>query len=477
MKNSILTITLILLSLFLTSCGSTKKVPEINEPEINEPVVDTEEDKKEFSDACILSFAEYQPLFESKNYEAAYTPWLYCFETCPTMSLNLYNDGEHIVKYRYENTTGVAKEHAKSLIEKIFKLRFENYPDYKPAKAYSRHAMFMKETGASEEIVFNYLQQAYNIKPESLGIKAIFQYFDGIILRNKDTNVQAIFDMYDNLQDVVGAKILAISKTLDEIKTKEAAGEALTSRQIYLKQAHATNLKSLGLIEPVLNQKLKPFETCDRLIPLYEADFETNKTNIQWLKRSINRLNHKGCTETILYDKLIESYVDQNPDGDSACKYGTLLLKRGEETKAFTYFEKCIDLETDSYKKAKTLYSLAQIMAKKGKKDKARSYAYKALKERPNYGKPYLLIAHLYATSVTACGEGDTFRQRMVYQAALIKAKKAKAVDPSISSYATRAINSYKSKAPTNKDVFNKGLTSGDPYKIGCWINETIQIP
>ena len=56
-------------------------------------------------------------------------------------------------------------------------------------------------------------------------------------------------------------------------------------------------------------------------------------------------------------------------------------------------------------------------------------------------------------------------------------ARKAKSVDPSISSLANRFINSYSDNIPTTKDLFVAGVKSGSSHKIGCWINETVRVP
>jgi len=429
---------------------------------------------EEVSEACALSYSNFRSSFKAKNYDAAYEPWLATFENCPKMSINIYKNGIKMLKKKYKDAPDAA---TKELIEKVYLQRLEYFPTEKPGKMYSEYGMFMDAAGASEEKVFGLLQQSYDIKPSSLGIKAIFKYFDGIILRNKDTNVQAIFDMSDNLQEVVGVKIDAISKELDAINAKEAAGEELSKRDIYLKKANATNLKGLGMVEPVLNQKLDPYETCDRLLPLYEADYSANSGNAKWLQRSISRLYHKGCTDTGLYNNMVESYLKAAPSADGYVRLGGIKLKAGLDNEAVAYFEQAVALETDSYRKANILYSVAQVMARKGLKSKARNYAHKALKERPSLGKAYLLIAHLYATSASSCGAGNTFKQRMIYQAALNQARKASSVDPSIYSTAKRAIKNYQSKAPTNKDVFSEGLTSGDPFTLGCWIGGSVRIP
>ena len=65
----------------------------------------------------------------------------------------------------------------------------------------------------------------------------------------------------------------------------------------------------------------------------------------------------------------------------------------------------------------------------------------------------------------------------MVYVAALNKAERALAVDPSMSSVARKYIKTYKANTPSKKIIFQKGIEPGSSYKIGCWINETVKVP
>lgn len=425
---------------------------------------------------CNIEYNIFRSDFKSKNYEKAYKSWLWTYENCPTLSINIYKNGLTMAEAKYKNAAGAEKEAAKELIENIYLQRLEHFPDEKPGKMYSEYAMFMDGASAPESKVFGLLQKAYDIEPESLGIKAIFKYFEGIIERNKDTNIQGIFDMHDNLLDVVNNKIDKFSKEVDKLRELEEAGEELKKRQVYLKKAYSTNLKGLGKVEDGLGVMLEQYATCDRLLPLYEKDFEANANNAVWLKRSVSRLYNKGCTDGAFYDKMVEKYVNADPSSDAYVFYAGMQMKKGNENKALEYFKKAVDLETDDYKKAKYLYNIAKMMKDKGRFGEARSYAYRALEARPSLGKAYLLVSSMYAKSANSCGNG-TFGTRMVYQAALSKARRAKSVDPSISSTAQKYINSYASKAPSTEDVFTEGLQSGSSYKIGCWIGETVRVP
>ncbi len=65
----------------------------------------------------------------------------------------------------------------------------------------------------------------------------------------------------------------------------------------------------------------------------------------------------------------------------------------------------------------------------------------------------------------------------MVYVAALNMARRASAVDPSISSRARKYINTYRANVPSQKDIFNATAVPGGKFTIKCWIGETVTIP
>ena len=200
-----------------------------------------------------------------------------------------------------------------------------------------------------------------------------------------------------------------------------------------------------------------------------------HKTDAKWLRRAASRLNAKECTEDSIYPKLVEAYVNAEPSANAYIFYAGILEDRGKMNEALQYRNKAVDLETDTYKKANYLYRIAHTL-KRRSKPQSRNYARRAIKVRPSMGKAYLLIANLYASSANSCGT-DEFSKRMVFVAARNKATQAKKVDPSLTSRANRYIKSYNASAPSKKLIFTEGKTSGAPYKIGCWIGETVRIP
>jgi tetratricopeptide (TPR) repeat protein len=462
-------------------------------------------------DKCKTNLSLFHEAVKMGNYEAAYEPWKWCLENCPKASKIIYSDGikmteaaydmnagelkvekgkkiqtnDHVVKidkqyfdlYKADKT--VLPEKAKDVIL-VYEMREMHFPD-NLGKVYSDWANFLFKRGVVEglengDAIYEKLGQSFKADPTGMSVKNLGKYFQTYTDLNKDTNPQAVFDTYDDIMDAISKKMDGYSKDLDGLNAKEAKGQALSSKEKSKKRAREVNLRALGQVEGYLDNTLSEVATCERLIPLYKDNFESNKGNVSWLRRAVSRLNQKECTDNPLYPQMVEAYVNAAPSSDAYVFYAGILMDGGETSKAVEYFNKAIDLESDNYKKAKYYYRLALIMKKQGSRSKAREYAYLALKERPSMGSAYLLIANLYAASANSCGT-DEISKRMVYVAAADKARQAKAVDPSITSTANKYISSYMASAPSKKLVFTEGLTSGTSHKIGCWINETARIP
>ncbi|QCX40754.1 hypothetical protein FF125_20765 [Aureibaculum algae] len=421
---------------------------------------------------CTQNLSLFHESVKAGNFDGAYDMWKWCYDNCPKASLYIYVDGLKIAENMYEK--GTDKPAASKLIDEIYTKRLVHFPK-NSAKVYSDWAISLQERGASNDAVFEKLEAAFKEDPTDMSIKNLALYFKEVTERNKDTDPQKVFDTYDDVLDGVNGKMDILSEELDKLKLKDSLGKTLTSKEKLKIKNNAINLRGLGQVEPILDQTLGEVATCERLIPLYNKSFDANKTDPKWLKRAVQRMYSKECTEDALYPKLVEAWVTVEPSANAYIFYAGILEERGESTKALEYKNKAIDLETDPFKKAKLLLSIASQYRYKNKST-SRSYAYKALKERPSYGDAYLLIASLYSSSANSCGTSE-FEKRMVYVAAANMAAKAKAVDPGIATKANRSIRSYLNHAPNTKLIFNEGKKSGDSYKIGCWIGTAVRIP
>ncbi len=417
---------------------------------------------------CKNNLSLFHESVKGKNFTDAYEYWLWCFENCPKGSKLIYSDGLKIANNKYEKGDKIA---ASKLIDDIYTQRIKYFPT-NLGKVYSDWAISLEKRGASKEKVFEKLEAGFKADPSGLSIKNMAKYFQEVTNRNKDTNAQKVFDTYDDVLEAVNNKINKLTKELDKINAKDSTGQTLTSKEKRKKKNNAINLRGLGQAEGLLDQILGEVATCDRLIPLYKKGLDANRTDGKWLKRAVSRLHHKECTQDALYPKMVEAYVHADPSPEAFIFYAGILEKRGEKRKALEYRNKAVDLEADPYKKADYLYKIARTMSG----SQARTYARRALKHRPSMGEAYLLISRLYAKSANSCGT-DEFNKRMVYVAAVNKARRAKAVDPSITSKANKYIKSYSASMPSKKLLFTMGLKSGTPHKISCWIGETVRVP
>ena len=184
---------------------------------------------------------------------------------------------------------------------------------------------------------------------------------------------------------------------------------------------------------------------------------------------------NKECTDDPLFEKLAIAYAEASPSADAYSFVAGVLEKKGDASGAQGMRMKAFELETDPFKKANFKLKFAQAAKKRGQKSRARQLAREAIAINPNMGRAYLFIASLYATSVNKCGSSE-FEKRMTYVAAYNKALRASQVDPSMSSVARKFTRNYKANFPSKKVIFTEGVNVGDPFKVKCWINETVKI-
>ncbi len=424
---------------------------------------------------CTIKYNLFKGDYQSKKYDEAYKNWIWLLDNCPDLSINIYKLGDKIAEVRYEKATD--KDAAYQLVKRVYEQRLKYYPKDNPAKAHSDYAAFLIENkiGTDDEH-FTILQKAYELDPVQMGVKNIYRYFQGVVDRNKDSNPQLVFDTYDNVLESVDKTLAYYAKKLKPLLDKQENGQELDKKEKRYLNAYTVNSKALGLVEDGLDAKIAELSTCERLVPLYTRDFEESKSDAKWLTRAVSRMYNKDCTDDPLYEKLVGALVKASPSPETSVFYAGVLYKKGKINEAMEYYKQAVDQEPDNLKKAKNLLKIAQLFSKKGQKSQARNYANQALKFNPNLGSAYLLISSLYASSANSCGS-NVFEKRMVYVAALNKARRAASVDPSIESRAGKFIASYRSNIPTKKDVFTAGVTPGSSYTVRCWIGETVRVP
>jgi len=426
-------------------------------------------------DDCTVKYNLFKGEVQGKHFDEAKAKLDDLMSTCPKVGSGLYYYGAKVAKNMVSNGN---KDAGIQLFNKVNEMRVELFGTKIKGglgKFYSDWYTYLLKSGVADSEIFYLLEKAYAADPAGVSTKNMERYFNSVLVKNKNVNDQKILDIYDDINDALDVKLGNYQQKLSKLIAKEESGVALSSKEAKSKTIAEKILTNIGSLKGGLDEQIDAFLTCDRLIPLYRRDFESNRNNGQWLKRSVSKMYHKGCTGDALYEELVEAYATAEPSATSKLFYSRVLEKRGKTAEALKMKQEAFDLETDPNKKSNLLLQVAQDLSKKGRRSEARRKANEALKYNPSNGKAYLLIAGLYAKSANACGN-DLFSKRMVYVAALNKARRAAAVDPSIAGRAGRAAASYRANLPTKEDAFGEGYKVGQSYKIGCWIGETVRV-
>ena len=249
----------------------------------------------------------------------------------------------------------------------------------------------------------------------------------------------------------------------------------MTSREQRNKRVYETNTLAFSTYAGNLDAMISKESSCENLIPLYRKNFEANRSDSVWLNRAASRMDAKECSDDPLFVELVEALHAINPSANSAYYLGILKDKAGDSKAALAYYEESLTLEQDRYRKADILYKIAVKFKKSGLRSKSRSYASKALKNRPSMGKAYMLIASLYAASANDCGNTQ-FEKRAVYWLAATTARKAATVDSGVKKTALKLAASYEGRAPSKTDIFTEGR-AGETISFSCWINNSVTVP
>lgn len=432
---------------------------------------------------CNAKLSIFHENIKAKKFQEAYEPWLYVNTNCPELNMAIYVDGEKILKNKIDNSESNEKVgHIEDLIE-LWKQRKKYFPSRTSIGEYEAKICQLQfdhkdVLEKNNEELFNCFNDAFiNDSKTFRHPKSLYSYFSLMVeLYDKDEKTDAeLFNNYDDINEKIQEEIQNYSKKLNALIEKLDRDEVLTKKEKNIKLASESYLNNYALIQENIDAKLDKRAVCDNLIPLYTKEFETNKSDAVWLKRSVNRMYHKDCTDDPLYEKIVKQYDKVSPSADTKVYVATVLIKNGKTQEAFKYLEEAYGLETDSFKKSNLAFRIGVILKKQKQYSKARKYFRDALKLNASNGKPHLLIAAMYDDSAKNCGK-DNFHKRAVYWLAAKEAKKASRVDPTLKKIVKQYVASYEAKAPSKQDIFIRDV-AGKTIKIECWINTSIVVP
>ena len=411
---------------------------------------------------CLQNISIYTEYVKTNNFQDAYTPWKAVFDETPWAQVGTYTNGAKILRALIAAEKDGAKQ------KEYFNLLM---------KGHDQRIQYLDK--------LNTLSRTKSSKGDIMGTKA----HDYLSMGGQDINAayemfaEAVASEKHNLPYYVLMEFVDVSarKTKIDAAHKEqlvqdyiaASGYANEALKAAKKESAKKNYQTAkdNIDAYFINSGVA---TCDNLQEIYAPKVEENKGNIEYLKSVITVMQKLGCKESEAYFAASEYAHAIEPTAATAFGCGAMYYKKGDIDKSMQYFDNAIELEQDPIQKADYCYTAAQILFGNKQLSKAKQYARKAIEANGAFGKPYILIAQMYASSPNWSDESAL--NKCTFFAAIDKLQKAKSVDPSCAEEADKLIRSYAGYTPKDEDLFFIGLKKGNSVTIGGWIGETTTI-
>ncbi len=414
----------------------------------------------------IKNYSLYREFYKQGALQDALPYWRFVMDNAPKARKTPYIDGWNMYEDLAEATTNEATK--KAYIDSMLMMydkRMEYFGQEGEMSAWK--ALKVKKHLPDNKELYNELVQAsvdisqedapYYVLLDYLKIKRTEQIIDGKIQKE---GAEKVLEEYSKLSDIVDHNVE------QEHKYAEKYEKTQTKMDVIAEEME-------GYID-ILNEP----KDCSGIIAKYEPLYRSNSNDLKTVKRVIGKLSKGRCKSQSLYGELTNKLFELQPTASGARRIATGYYKSGNTDQAIKYFLQAVELETNNSNKAKIYMNLATMERLKVKSltvsvaRKAREYARKAAELQPGWGKPYIFIGNLYASSGKLCGSGTGWESQRVSWAATDMWLKAKDIDPDVTSEVNKSIAKYSQFYPTTQEGFMRnGIKNGDRIPLNdCWI-------
>lgn len=411
---------------------------------------------------CLKNISIYTEYVKTNNFKDAYTPWKAVFNETPWVRVSVYTNGAKILRGLIAAEKDAAKQ--KQYFDELMKVHDQRIqyldklnsivknPTTKGSIISMKAHDYFTMGGKDMKEAYKLFKEAIDLEKEKADYFVLQEFMDvaARIMKKDESYKEQFIQDYLMAAEVADAALKAASKPKDQKMLKVAKD----------------NIDAFFINSGVA--------TCDNLQAIYAPKVEQNKTNLDYLKQVISVMQLLGCTEQEAYFAASEAAHAIEPTAATAVGCGYMYYKKGDIDKCIDYFDQAINLEQDPIEKADYAYKTAAILFSKKQLSKAKQYALKSISLNGENGKPYILIANMYASSPNWSDEAAL--NKCTYFAAIDKLQRAKSVDPSVAEEANKLIGTYAAHTPKDADLFFLSLKKGDTVTIGGWIGETTTI-
>ena len=449
---------------------------------------ETEED----SIACLTNTSLYREVYKQKNYKEAYAPWKSVVEVCPMYTKYIFVEGPVILEALIKDDPENREQYLKDLFD-LFDLRIKCYPADE-GFTLGRIGIYTVKYGTKDDYgkAYESLGKSIDLSGDEADPQVLDIYYQvaEAYMKNNDLSSDIIMDAYDKISEVMELMIDKAEWKLETImrevyQLNEELDSGTINQEDYMATYEskrndstqvANELVRLKNVGNNLDIRFSTHADCDMLKQIYGKKLETSKDE-RTLRQIIKFFNKSKdtCTDNEIYIMAVEELHKLKPTANTAFFMGKIYSSddRKQYNEAIEYYKEAADLSLKESDVINAHIMIADCYLKTRQYSAVRETANKILRLKPNSGIAYLLIGDAYMASVTSC---NTDVPGAVYWVAADKYARAKAVDPTIENDAQKRLNTATARFPKRDDYFGFGLSDGQSYTVGCWINETTTI-
>ena len=413
-------------------------------------------------DALTDAHSVYRGLVKSKDFDSAFPEWEKVYKAAPAADGKRsfhYIDGVEIYLDKFGKATDkAAKTAASDMIMKLYDEWAECYPkeeaDMRSRQAYNMYYTLQRPYSETVEII----QKAMELGGDKTSYSVIDPMSRITIHQFKEKQIDA-------------AEARSRNEAL--LKLSEAGIANSKDYSQYYQQSKDAVVSLFSEIE-------REIFDCEYFKSKYMAQYKADPDNKEVYKEVYKQLKRGGCdkSDPLIYEIYLKDSISTMAtfNANNPAFLANKMYKSGDFNGALAKYQEAISSEADPTKKGSYLFSVASIQFRKLKKySDARRSALQAAELRPNWGKPYMLIGDMYASSSGSCGK-TPFDKGLAAIAAIDKYRKAKSVDPSFADEASKKIGKYMAYRPDSEAAFMMGVKEGQSKKVPCWIGETVSV-
>ncbi|MFN2314738.1 MAG: hypothetical protein ABR531_09780 [Bacteroidales bacterium] len=389
----------------------------------------------------------YKDHYINRDYSGALEFWRQVQADCPSLSEDLYKDGELIYTDFYRNTGDLAYIDTVLMVLSRRTWYFNN----KPANDLYTADLLSDLAGDDP----SYLGHCYNIlaeAAESFPDQMECRHFVLMATTAASLYAMEIIDA-DELEHAFVKAIGTLETRLGNNLCDASRDEDLENLEMYFTTCGAMSCNS---IEILYSQKV-------------DSDFR----DTELIDKVFTMLTETGCTGSDLYYNVAVKIFANDRSAENAVRLAELNVDRNNIERAISYFTEAYNRDTSTLVRSEVITRVAIMELAKGRRQEARDRAEHAWQLDNLNARALIIIADSYAGAEL----GNSFDNHTAYWVAVDYLEAAMMVDPSLKKEAEGRIRVYSRHFPTREECYyRKILDEGTVFNVGGWIGEVTRV-